>query len=108
MAKVAIIADKHLATGFRLAGIEAFPIESDQEARVLLARLVSEGKHDAVILTERLSKELHREKSKIISSGKGKPIFVVIPDFQGPTGQRIRELHELISESVGAELKFEE
>ena len=107
MTGVAIIAEKHLATGFRLAGVEAFPIQGTQEAKAVLARLVSEGKHDIIFLTEKLSKELHREKAKIVSLGKGKPVFAVIPDFQGPTGQRTRELHSLISESVGAELKFE-
>ncbi len=107
MTGVAIIAEKHLATGFRLAGVEAFPIQSNQEAKAVLARLVSEGKYDIIFLTEKLSKELQREKAKIVSLGKGKPVFAVIPDFQGPTGQRTRELHSLISESVGAELKFE-
>jgi V/A-type H+-transporting ATPase subunit F len=107
LTQVAIIADKHLAAGFRLAGAEAFPIKSTDEARALLSNLVSEGKYDVVILTERLSRELHREKAKIVSLGKGRPVFAVIPDLQGPTGQRTRELHDLISESVGAELKFE-
>ena len=107
MTGVAIIAEKHLATGFRLAGVEAFPVEQKEDARAILARLISEGKHDMIILTERLSKELHREKAKVISLGKGRPVFAVIPGFEGPTGQRIKELHELISESVGAELKFE-
>ncbi len=107
MAGVAIIADKHLATGFRLAGIDAFPVGKKEEAKIVFARLISEGKHDVIILTERLSRELQREKAKIVSLGKGRPVFAVIPDFEGPTGQRIKELHELISESVGAELKFE-
>ena len=107
MTEVAIIADKHLAVGFRLAGVEAFPIESLEEARNLLTRLASEGRHDVVILTEKLSRELRREKEKIVALGKGRPVFAVIPDFEGPKGQRTRELRALISESVGAELKFE-
>jgi vacuolar-type H+-ATPase subunit F/Vma7 len=107
LAGVAIIAEKHLATGFRLAGIEAFPIENIEDAKTALSRIITEEKHDIIILTERLSKELHNEKSKILSRRKGKPIFAIIPDFHGPTGQRTRELHDLISESVGAELKFE-
>ena len=107
MAGIAVIAEKHLATGFRLAGIEAFPIENIGEAKTALSKILAEEKHDIIILTERLSKELHNEKAKVLARGKGKPIFAVFPDFQGPTGQRTRELHDLISESVGAELKFE-
>ncbi|MGQ9543154.1 MAG: V-type ATP synthase subunit F [Candidatus Bathyarchaeia archaeon] len=106
MAGVAIIAEKHVAVGFRLAGVEAYPIEGVEEARTTLSRLVDEGKHDVIILTEKLSQELRRERERIVSSGKARPILAVIPDFKGPTGQRIKELHALISESVGAELKF--
>ncbi|MEM2107652.1 MAG: V-type ATP synthase subunit F [Candidatus Bathyarchaeia archaeon] len=106
MAGIAIIADKHISVGFRLAGVDAYPTESVEEARATLSRLVSEGKHDLIILTEKLSQELRREKEKIVSMGKARPVFAVIPDFKGPTGQRIKELHSLISESVGAELKF--
>ena len=88
-------------------GVEAFSVKSTDEARALLSNIVSGARYDVVILTERLSRELQREKAKIVSLGKGRPVFAVIPDLQGTTGQRTRELHDLISESVGAELKFE-
>ncbi|MEM3017294.1 MAG: V-type ATP synthase subunit F [Candidatus Bathyarchaeia archaeon] len=107
LATIAIIADKHLAAGFRLAGVESYPVKNVEEARELLLKLASEGEHDVVILTERLSEELRRERLKILSMSRGKPVLAVIPDFQGPRGKRRRELHELVSESVGAELKFE-
>lgn len=107
-ARVAIIAEKHLATGFRLAGVDAFPIDNLEEARLALSRVVSEReRYDMVILTEKLSKGLHKQKAKVLSIGKGKPVFAILPDFEGPTGERTKELHKLISESVGAELKFE-
>jgi len=34
-------------------------------------------------------------------------VIAVIPDFGGPTGDRLRELRALVTQSVGAELKFE-
>ena len=49
MSRAAIIANKHLATGFRLAGVDAFPIENVEEARAVLSRIVSEKRHDIVI-----------------------------------------------------------
>jgi vacuolar-type H+-ATPase subunit F/Vma7 len=104
---VAIIADKYLATGFRLAGVVAFPVQSPKEASVTLQKMVAEDKYDIIIMTEKLAIALKREREAILARRKGRPVMAVIPDFEGPTGERIRELHSLISQSVGAELKFE-
>jgi vacuolar-type H+-ATPase subunit F/Vma7 len=104
---VAIIADKYLATGFRLAGVVAFPVQSPKEASVTLQKMVAEDKYDIIIMTEKLAMALKREREAILARRKGRPVMAVIPDFEGPTGERIRELHSLISQSVGAELKFE-
>jgi len=104
---VAILANKYLATGFRLAGVAAFPVHDEKEASATLERIVAEDKYDVIIITEKLSMALKRERQAILARRKGRPVIAVIPDFEGPTGERLRELHTLISQSVGAELKFE-
>jgi len=104
---VAIIADKYLATGFRLAGVAAFPVQDSKEASTTLERLLAEDKYDVIVTTEKLSAALRKEREAILARGKGRPVIAIIPDFGGPTGERLRELHTLISQSVGAELKFE-
>jgi vacuolar-type H+-ATPase subunit F/Vma7 len=104
---IAIVADKYLAIGFRLAGVAAFPVQNSEEASATIQRIVAEDKYDVIIITERLSTALKTERETILARRKGKPVIAVIPDFQGPTGERLQELHTLISQSVGAELKFE-
>jgi vacuolar-type H+-ATPase subunit F/Vma7 len=104
---VAIVADKYLATGFRLAGVVAFPVQNPEEASATLEKMVAEDKYDIIIITERLSTALKKQRDAILARRKGRPVIAVIPDFEGPTGERLRELHTLISQSVGAELKFE-
>jgi len=105
-AKIAIIAEKYLATGFMLAGVTAFPVHDAKEAASEFQRILSEDKFDVIILTERLSEALKDQREAIVARGKARPVVAVVPDFEGPTGERLRELHTLISQSVGAELKF--
>ena len=105
-AKIAIIAEKYLATGFMLAGVAAFPVRDAEEAASEFQRLASDDKFDVIILTERLSEALKAQRETIVARRKARPVVAVVPDFEGPTGERLQELHTLISQSVGAELKF--
>jgi vacuolar-type H+-ATPase subunit F/Vma7 len=105
--KVAIIADKYLAAGFRLAGAIAFPVRDAKEAAKTLERIVAENKYDIIIITENLSIALKKQREAILARERQRPVIAVIPDFNGPTGERLRELRTLVTQSVGAELKFE-
>ena len=105
--KVAIIADKYLAFGFRLAGVIAFPVQCVKEAIETLDRIVAEDKYGVILMSETLSTALKRQREMIRARKKQRPIIGVIPDFGGPTGERLRELHALVSRSVGAELKLD-
>jgi vacuolar-type H+-ATPase subunit F/Vma7 len=105
--RVAIIADKFLATGFRMAGVVAFPVGNAAEAAETLEKIVGENKYDVIIITENLSIALKKQREAILARERHRPVIAVIPDFNGPTGERLRELRTLVTESVGAELKFE-
>ena len=105
---VAIIADKYLATGYRLAGIASFPVKTLTEARVRLREVTAKGKHKIIILPEKLAYQLREEREGLPEIGGVKPLFVIVPDFRGPTGERTKELYQVISKAVGAKLKFEE
>jgi len=106
--RVAIIADKYLAFGFRLAGIEAFPIRDEKEAIKTLERVIAEDKHDVIVIPENLSVVLRKQRQALIAREKPRPVIAVIPGFGGSTGERLNELRALVTQSVGAELKFEE
>jgi len=105
--RVAIIADKFLVIGFRMAGVIAFPVENAAEAAETLEKIVAENKYDVIIITENLSIALKKQRDAILTRERNRPVIAVIPDFNGPTGERLRELRKLVTESVGAELKFE-
>jgi vacuolar-type H+-ATPase subunit F/Vma7 len=104
---IAIIADKYLALGFRLAGVVPFPVQGTQEAAEVLQRIVAEGRYPVIIITENLATALRTQRETILAKERQRPVIAVIPDFGGPTGDRLRELRSLVTQSVGAELKFE-
>jgi vacuolar-type H+-ATPase subunit F/Vma7 len=105
--RVAIIADKYLALGFRMAGVIPFPVRNAEEAVTALDRILGEDKYDVIIITENLSTALKKQRETLLARERQRPVLAVIPDFNGPTGDRLRELRALVSQSVGAELKFE-
>ena len=105
---VAIIADKYLATGYRLAGVTSFPAETLTEARARLKEIVTNGNHKIIILPEKLAYQLSMEREELSEIGGVKPLYVIVPDFHGSTGERTKEIHQVISKAVGAKLKFEE
>lgn len=105
--RIAVIADKYLALGFRMAGVTPFPVRDPQEAAKVLEKIVAEGKYSVIILTENLSTVLKTQREAILARERQRPVIAVVPDFSGPRGDRLRELRSLVTQSVGAELKFE-
>ena len=105
--RVAIIADKYLALGFRMAGVTPFQVRDAGEAAAALDKILEEGNYDVIIITENLSSALKKQREALLARERQRPVIAVIPDFGGPTGDRLRELRALVTQSVGAELKFE-
>ena len=105
--RVAVIADEYLALGFRMAGVIPFPVRNPQEAGEVLEKIVAEGKYPIILITENLSTALRTQRDAILARERQRPVIAVVPDFGGPTGDRLRELRALVTQSVGAELKFE-
>ncbi|MFQ5710496.1 MAG: V-type ATP synthase subunit F [Candidatus Geothermarchaeales archaeon] len=104
---IAIIADKYLATGFRLTGVHAFPVRNVEEAVGKLREIIAEDKYKVVLVPERFATRLREEREKLVEGVKVHPVLAMIPGFEGPTGERVGELYKLISQAVGARLKLE-
>lgn len=104
---VAIIGDKYLATGYRLAGIHSIPARDIDEAVEKFKKAVSEKRFKIILIPEEFFDKI-KEEAKLIESEKDRPIIAVIPGFKGPTKGRAVELYDLVSQAVGTKLKVEE
>ena len=102
-----MVGDKYLASGFRLIGIESNEVPDDDAAARKVEDIVSEGKHEIVIISERVAVKIKTLRDGLLAAKKPYPIFLIIPDFQGPLHERIKELHQLVNQAIGVKLKLE-
>jgi vacuolar-type H+-ATPase subunit F/Vma7 len=102
--RAAIIADKYISTGFRLVGVEPFPIENVQEAGAMLDEILQDEKYKVVILPENVAYALKEKREEMVRKGIIFPVFVVVPDFEGSKRLREKELYEAVGRAIGTKL----
>ncbi len=102
---VAVIGEKYFVGLFRLMGIETLEADTEDLAADKAEDLIEKGNCKILFVTERLAARLKELRERLLSERRFYPIFVVIPDFEGPLGQRKKELEESINKSMGVKLK---
>jgi len=93
------IADEDTVRGFRLAGIEAFVAETEDQAYTAMNYAITQPDCGIVIITERAA-DLIRSKVDGIRLERNQPLIVEIPGPEGPLGGR-KSLREFVQEAVG-------
>jgi vacuolar-type H+-ATPase subunit F/Vma7 len=105
--EMVMVGDKYLASGFRLIGIETNEVTDDEAAAKKVEDIVLEGKCEIVIISERVALKIKTLRDSLLVAKKPYPIFLIIPDFQGPLHKRIEELHQFVDRAIGVKLKLE-
>lgn len=105
--EMVMIGDKYLASGFRLIGIETNEVTDDDTAAKKVEDIVLEGKYEIVIISERVALKTKTLRDSLLAAKKPYPVFLIVPDFQGPLHERIKELHQLVDQAIGIKLKLE-
>lgn len=105
--EMVMVGDKYLASGFRLIGIETNEVTDDDAAAKKVEDIVSEGKYEIIIISERVALKIKTLRDGLLVAKKSYPVFLIIPDFQGPLNKRIKELHQLVDQAIGVKLKLE-
>ncbi len=101
-----MVGDKYLATAYRLAGVETLQVESDESAAEKVEELVSQRDYGIIIITERVALKVKALRESLLKARKFYPMFVIVPDFEGPLGARRKELIQLVNQAAGVELKL--
>nr|WP_279231072.1 V-type ATP synthase subunit F [Thermus altitudinis] len=105
--KVAVIADPESAQGFRLAGLEAYPASSAEEARARLEELVQAGGYALVAVDSGLLPEPEKAVERLM---RGKDLPVLLPfaglrdAFQNPDVEGY--MRELVRRTIGFDIKL--
>ena len=99
--KIAALGDRDSVLGFRTLGLDVFPAETVEEAKVLLHRLAKEN-YAIIYLTEGLAKgmgaEIDRYKDAVT------PAVILIPGKEGALGIGMNAVKTAVERAVGADI----
>ncbi len=104
--EIVLVGDKYLTSGFRLIGINTIEADDDEEAAKKVEELVLSGAFKIFLITEKVALRLRRLREDLLKARKFYPIFMVIPDLEGPINERIKELQQLVNQAIGVKLEF--
>ena len=99
--KIAALGDRDSVLGFRTLGLDVFPADTVDEAKVLLHRLAKEN-YAIIYLTEGLAKgmsaEIDRYKDAVT------PAVILIPGKEGALGIGMNAVKTAVERAVGADI----
>jgi vacuolar-type H+-ATPase subunit F/Vma7 len=100
-----MVGDKYLASGFRLIGIPTQETLNDEDSAEKVRQIVSQDTAQIIITTEKVASKVTALRQNLLKMKKPYPLFVIIPDFEGPTNERINELYKLVNQATGIKPK---
>lgn len=104
MPKIAVIGDRDSILGFKAAGVTAFPVTGEQQAKAALHAIAGDDTYGVVFITEQVAaaaKETVEEFRK-----RTTPILVPIPSSRGSLGLGMDQIRRNVEKAVGADILF--
>ena len=101
MYKIAVMGDRDSVLGFKALGLDVRFIETDDEARAALRRLVQED-YAIIYLTEQLAAACAAEIAKYKDTAV--PAILLIPGRSGSLGLAEAALQSAVERAVGADI----
>jgi len=104
MKGIALLADRHTVTCFKLAGLSnIFSVDDPKEAEKHLLTLLEKNNLRIVLISEHLMNKIQIFEKV---AERQCPLIIPIPDLQGPKMLKIDLIAELIKRKTGIEVKF--
>ena len=109
MAKLTVIADRSLAPGFRLAGVDVVAVDDRASAQHALVQLMDEGDAGIIAVEAPYLEDLDYATARRIDSAV-KPVVISLPTGADvlPEQRRSRQIAELIRRAIGIRMTFRE
>ena len=99
--KIAVLGDKDTVLGFKALGLDTFPAQTADEARVILHRLAKED-YAVVYLTEQFAAQMEADIARFKDSLT--PAIILIPGKEGSLGIGMRNIKQAVERAVGADI----
>ncbi|HHV61553.1 MAG TPA: hypothetical protein GXX51_02790 [Firmicutes bacterium] len=93
---IIVIGDRDTVTGFRLAGVEGWHVDTPQEAGAALEKALAARDTGLILITQRWSAAIRSEVE--VARRRIMPVVVEIPDRRGPMDEvsLTRKVHSII------------
>jgi len=104
MKEIALVADRHTVTCFKLAGLRnIFSVEDSKDAEKCILALLEKNNIEIILVSERLLNKI-KIFEKIVDP-KG-PLIIPIPQLKRQKKFKTDLISELIKSKTGIEMKF--
>ena len=101
MYKIAVMGDRDSVMGFKVLGLDVFPVTDPEEGRKTLHRLAREP-YAIIYITEqlaaRITEEISRYKDQLT------PAVILIPGKEGALGIGMSKVSESVERAIGANI----
>jgi len=102
--EIGILADKHTATCFKLAGLASvFSIDDPTQVEKKLSEIMKTPNLRILLVSEQI---LNKVQFNTETSSQQTPLIIPIPTMQGREGPRIDLMSDLIKRKTGIEVKL--
>ena len=101
MYKIAVIGDRDSVMGFKVLGLDVFPVTDPEEGRKTLHRLAREP-YAIIYITEQLASRINEEISRY--KDQLTPAVILIPGKEGSLGIGMSKVSESVERAIGANI----
>lgn len=101
MYKIAVIGDRDSVMGFKVLGLDVFPVTDPEEGRKTLHRLAREP-YAIIYITEQLASRINDEISRY--KDQLTPAVILIPGKEGSLGIGMSKVSESVERAIGANI----
>ena len=101
MYKIAVMGDRDSVMGFKVLGLDVFPVTDPEEGRKTLHRLAREP-YAIIYITEQLASRINDEISRY--KDQLTPAVILIPGKEGSLGIGMSKVSESVERAIGANI----
>ncbi len=101
MYKIAVMGDRDSVMGFKVLGLDVFPVTDPEEGRATLRRLSKEP-YAIIYVTEQLAAGISAEVSRY--KDQLTPAIILIPGKEGSLGIGMSKVSESVERAIGANI----
>jgi len=101
MYKIAVMGDRDSVMGFKVLGLDVFPVTDPEEGRKTLHRLAKEP-YAIIYITEQLASRIREEVSRY--KDQLTPAIILIPGKEGSLGIGMAKVSESVERAIGANI----